>query len=270
MLRERLDRLQIRTPEGILFSFLLASPIARFLAFVVDLAFIIAALTVLRFVFAFIGIFSADVAFAVQTLAYFVISIGYGVTTEWYWRGQTIGKRLLNLRVLDARGLKLSASQIVVRNLFRALDMLPAFYVVGGVACLCTRKSQRLGDLVAQTIVVRHPPMPEPDLDQLAPGKWNSLREQPHLAARLRQRVSPHLASVIVDAILRRQDFAPEKRLHLFHNLADYFKQLVPYPPEVIEGIGDEQYVRNVADIIFRSSASSARAKPNNTSAKAS
>jgi uncharacterized RDD family membrane protein YckC len=262
MLRERLDRLQIRTPEGILFSFLLASPIARFLAFAVDLAFIIAALTVLRFVFAFIGIFSADVAFAVQTIAYFVISIGYGVTTEWYWRGQTLGKRLLNLRVLDAHGLKLSASQIVVRNLFRAIDMLPAFYVVGGVACLCTRKSQRLGDLVAQTIVVRHPPVREPDLDQLAPGKWNSLREQPHLAARLRQRVSPRLAGGIVDAILRRQDFAAEKRLHLFHDLANYFKQLVPYPAEIIEGIGDEQYVRNVADIIFRSNeTSNARAR---------
>src|SRR2546423_11478031 len=152
MLRARIDRLQVRTPEGILFSFLLASPIARFLAFAVDLACIFAIVAAVRLFVALLGILSADVAMAVQTIAYFVISIGYGIATEWSWRGQTIGKRLLNLRVLDASGLKLTANQIVMRNLLRAIDMLPAFYAVGGVACLCTRRSQRIGDIVAQTI----------------------------------------------------------------------------------------------------------------------
>lgn len=252
MLRERFDRLQLATPEGIVFSFLLASPLARFLAFAVDLACIIAIVTGLRVVVGLLGILSADVALAAQTLAYFVISIGYGIFTEWFWRGQTIGKRLLQLRVLDARGLKLSVSQVIVRNLLRAIDMLPAFYAVGGIACLCSRRSQRLGDLAAQTIVVRHPAMAEPDLDQLAAGKWNSLRDHVHLAARLRQRISPRLAAAIIDAITRRQDFDPDKRLHLFRELADYLKQLVPYPAETIEGLTDEQYVRDVADVLFR------------------
>ena len=108
-----------------------------------------------------------------------------------------------------------------------------------------------LGDIAANTIVVRNPIIRQPNLDQLRPDKWNSLRQHPHLAARLRQGVTPATAALVVEAILRRQDFEPSERLRLFHELAAYFKEMVVYPPEATEGITDEQYVRNVADVIF-------------------
>jgi uncharacterized RDD family membrane protein YckC len=252
MLAERTNQLQVRTPEGILFSFLLASPVARFLAVSVDVGCIIAITSTVRIGIAFFGLISADVAMAFQIIAYFVFSIGYGIATEWLWRGQTVGKRLLRLRVLDAHGLKLEASQIVIRNLLRCIDMLPGFYVVGGACCLLTRHAQRLGDIAANTIVVRNPIISEPDLEQLRSDKWNSLREHPHLGARLRQRVTPRATALVLGAILRREDFDPAARVRLFHEMAVYFKDLVPYPPDVTEGLTDEQYVRNVADIIFR------------------
>jgi uncharacterized RDD family membrane protein YckC len=252
MLAGRTNRLQVRTPEGIVFSFLLASPITRFLAVSIDIGCVLAVTSALRIVILFLGVLSADFAMAFQIIGYFTISIGYGIFTEWYWRGQTVGKRLLRLRVLDERGLKLELSQIVIRNLLRSVDMLPAFYAVGGAICLLTRRGQRLGDIAANTIVVRNPLIIEPDLNQLATDKWNSLREHPHLSARLRQRVTPRAAALIVEAILRRQDFNPAERIQLFHQLAAHFKDLVPYPPEATEGVTDEQYVRNVADVLFR------------------
>jgi hypothetical protein len=159
---------------------------------------------------------------------------------------------LLHLRVLDEQGMRLEFSQIAIRNLLRCIDMLPLFYAVGGIACALSRKAQRLGDLAASTIVVRNPPLSEPDLDQLAPDKWNSLREYPHLAARLRQRISPRVAGITLDAILRRAEFEAGERVILFHDLAGHFKELVTFPPEAAEGTTDEQYVRNVADILFR------------------
>lgn len=252
MLAGRTNRLQIRTPEGILFSFLLASPITRLLAVSVDVACVLAATSALRFGAAFFGVLSADLATAFQIIGYFALSIGYAIVSEWYWRGQTVGKRLLRLRVLDARGLKLEVSQIVIRNLLRCIDILPAFYAVGGLFCLLTRHSQRLGDIAANTIVVRNPLIAEPDLDQLRPDKWNSLRSHPHLSARLRQRVTPRTAALVVEAILRRSDFDSAERLRLFHELASYFKEIVPYPPEATEGVTDEQYVRNVVDVLFQ------------------
>jgi uncharacterized RDD family membrane protein YckC len=253
MLAPRVHQLRVRTPEGILFSFLLASPVTRFLAVAIDLAAIMAAVSALRIGASFLGVVNPDFATAFQIIAYFAVSIGYGIFIEWYWRGQTLGKRLLRLRVLDERGLNLQFNQILIRNLLRSIDMLPGFYAVGGALCLLTRYGQRLGDIAANTVVVRHPLISEPDLDRLLPDKWNSLRAHPHLSARLRQRVTPRTVALLLEAILRRQDFDPPERLRLFHELAQYFKTLVAYPPEATEGVTDEQYVRNIADVIFRS-----------------
>jgi uncharacterized RDD family membrane protein YckC len=252
MIAAHAGNLRVRTPEGIVFSFQLATPLTRSLAYAVDFACVSTLTTMLGVISALLGFFSADISRAVSILIYFVVSIGYGMFTEWYWRGQTVGKRLLHLRVLDEQGMRLEFSQIAIRNLLRCIDMLPLFYAVGGIACVLTRKSQRLGDLAASTIVVRNPPLKEPDLDQLAPDKWNSLRDYPHLYARLRQRVSPRVAAVTLDAILRRAEFEGSERVALFHDLAAYFKGLVVFPPEATEGATDEQYVRNVADIVFR------------------
>ena len=183
------SELRIR-PEGIVFSQLLAGPVTRFLAWFVDLLCILALLTILGQVLLVMRLVSANLAGALYTLGYFVISIGYGMFCEWRWRGQTIGKRLLRLRVVDAEGLRLQFNQIVTRNLLRFVDSLPFLYFVGGVACWLSPKCQRLGDIAANTIVIRNPRVAQPDLDQLLAGKFNSLRQYPHLAARLRQRVS--------------------------------------------------------------------------------
>src|SRR5206468_9747860 len=97
-------------------------------------------------------------------LSYFVVSIGYTITCEWSWRGQTLGKRLLRLRVVDAEGLRLQFNQVVTRNLLRFVDSLPIFYFVGGVVCWFSPKCQRLGDIAANTVVICYPRIAEPDL----------------------------------------------------------------------------------------------------------
>ena len=252
MLPARPNTLRVHTPEGITFSLLLASPLTRFLACTVDLGCIMVLVTTLGYFTRALGLLSPDLAMAAQFVGYFVISIGYGMFTEWYWRGQTVGKRLLRLRVVDAQGLKLQFAQIALRNLLRCIDLLPAFYALGGAICFCTRHSQRLGDIAAGTIVIRTPLLSAPDLDQLAADKWNSLREYPHLTARLRQRVTPRAASLTLEAIMRRQELEPAPRVALFRDLATYFKEITPFPPEATEGVSDEQYVRNVADVLFR------------------
>jgi hypothetical protein len=190
---------------------------------------------------------------AIAVVVYFAAQIGYGLFCEWLWRGQTIGKRLLHLRVVDAYGLRLQFSQIVIRNLLRFVDMLPAFYLVGGLTTLINARSQRLGDLAANTVVIRSPQIAQPDLEQMLAGKFNSLRQQPHLEARLRQKISPLEASLALQAILRRDDFAPRARAELFARLAEHYRSLVEFPAETVEPITDEQYLRNVVDTVYRS-----------------
>lgn len=245
------NTLPIRTPEGVTFSLRLAGPTSRLSAWFVDLACISVVVGSIQKLSGLLGAASADFAAAVQVVLFFAVSIGYGILCELFWRGQSVGKRMLRLRVMDAQGLRLQASQIVIRNLLRFADSLPVFYLVGGVTSLLNRRGQRLGDIAANTIVVRTPLIRKPDFDKLEAGKFNSLAQYPHLAARLRQRVSPLTAQVALEALLRRSRFDPAPRLELFQELANYFRSLVEFPPEEVEQLSDEQYVRNVVEVVY-------------------
>lgn len=248
----RTSTLQIRTAEGVLFSQPLAGPVTRFLAWFVDLLCIGLLMWVAGWLSMLAGFLSWNFAGAFSTVVYFVISIGYGIALEWGWRGQTLGKKLFRLRVVDVEGMRLQFNQIVTRNLLRFVDSLPLVYFVGGLACWFSPKCQRLGDLAANTVVVRNPQVIEPDIDQLLAGKFNSLRQYPHLAARLRQNVSPGEAAVALQALVRRDEFDPADRVELFAELASHFQAKVTFPPEATDGIADEQYLRNVVDVIYR------------------
>ena len=249
----RTNALLLRTPEGVEFSLPLAGPVSRFLAWCIDWACITAGTALAGKILDAAGVIDRGVAQAAYVLVYFAISIGYGIAMEWYWRGQTLGKRVLRLRVMDEQALRLEFSQIVVRNLLRFVDALPLLYLVGGVACAASRRSQRLGDLAANTIVVRAEEAAQPNLEQLLGGKFNSLLEHRRQAARLRQRVSPRTAAIALEAVLRRDEFEPQARLRLFAELADYFRSLVEFPADAVEQLSDEQYVRNVVEILYRS-----------------
>ncbi len=256
MVIDRINRLAIKTPEGIEFSLRLAGPVTRFLAWAVDLATVVAIISILNVVLGILGLISRDLAMAANMIAFFVVSIGYGILTEWYWQGQTLGKKLLRLRVMDEQGLRLQISQIVIRNLLRFIDSLPALYLVGGLVCLFNKRAQRLGDFAANTIVVWTPRVSEPDINQLLEGKYNSFRQYPHLEARLRQHITPAEAQVAVQSIVRRDDLDAQARIELFRELTAYFKTIVSFPQEATDGISDEQYVRNVVEAVFRQKAS--------------
>lgn len=248
----RTQTLTVRTPEGVVFATRLAGPVTRFLAWAVDVMCIGVIANIANYLTGPLLILSPDLAQALTILLLFAIALLYGILLEWLWRGQTVGKRLLRLRVVDLEGMRLQPSQVVVRNLLRAVDFLPAFYVVGGLTSLLSRHGQRLGDIAANTVVIRIPRLATPDVEQLTAGKFNSLRQFPHLEARLRQRVTPAEADLALRALMRRDDFDPGERVTLFHELAGHFRRQVVFPPEASEGITDEQYVRNVVDSLFR------------------
>ena len=257
----RAHTLDIRLPEGVVFSLPLAGPTTRFLAWLVDLLGILAMFIVIQQIIGVLSIVSSDAAGGVFIVLTFAVPIFYGVLFEGFWRGQTPGKRVLGLRVMDARGLRLDLRQVVIRNLLRAVDSLPALYLVGGAACFFTTRAQRLGDLAADTVVVRTERPAAPDLAQIAAGKYNTLRDHPVLAARLRQRVPPAEAGIALQSLLRRNALDPDARLEIFARLAGRFRAAGPLPEELTLDLTDEQIVRNVVDVLFQTGGKAALAK---------
>jgi uncharacterized RDD family membrane protein YckC len=147
----------VTTPEHVAFRLETAGLGSRFLAQLLDCLVLIGVLVALGLASLASGGVSgngplAAVAFAV--LAVLAICL-YWTLQEALWSGQTLGKRALHLRVVDASGGPITTGQALIRNLLRLVDFLPAYYAIGMVAVFATARNQRLGDLAAGTVVVR-------------------------------------------------------------------------------------------------------------------
>ncbi len=68
--------------------------------------------------------------------------------------GATLGKRLMGLRIVKEDGSPISWGESIIRNLLRIVDGL-FFYLVGAIIIWNTQRRQRLGDILAHTVVVR-------------------------------------------------------------------------------------------------------------------
>lgn len=89
------------------------------------------------------------------TLLFVVISFAYFIVCEGM-TGQTLGKRLLGIRVVNQDGSRVSFGASFIRNILRIVDALPVLYIVGLITVLATgERRQRVGDLAARTRVVR-------------------------------------------------------------------------------------------------------------------
>jgi hypothetical protein len=123
---------------------------------------------------------------------------------------------------------------------------------VGGIACAVNRYSQRLGDIAANTVVVRRQPLAIPDTSALLGERFNSLLAYPNLATRLRHRAKPELVEIALEALSRRDALDPGARLQVFDELAAHFRALVEFPEEATLQITSEQYVRNCIEILLK------------------
>ena len=170
------DRHYIDTPEQVELEYSVAGVGSRFVAALLDGLILCAFFLVEILVLVVIGA-ASSVTPAVGKLGEeagkwfmaFVIFInfcimwGYFALFEAYWHGQTPGKRAMKLRVIKDSGRQITLFEALARNLLRVIDWLPSLYLVGVITMLCNKRNQRLGDLVAGTIVV-HERLDEPSL----------------------------------------------------------------------------------------------------------
>jgi uncharacterized RDD family membrane protein YckC len=244
--------LTIATPEGVLFRLPLASPASRLYAMLLDIAIVLGTVNGIGLLVYWIFAKAPGFGVMVITLAEFAIGFAYGALMEGFWNGQTIGKRLFHLRVIDQAGLPLRIEQAWVRNLMRVFDALPFAYLIGGISVLSSPLMQRFGDRVAGTLVVRQTPLAVPGEESWTRQKYNSFMEHPTIAVHLRRAATPELASLIQDALRRRNELAPYARREIYRELATYLQsEISPFPDELVERLSDEQYLINASGILF-------------------
>jgi uncharacterized RDD family membrane protein YckC len=206
----------VLTPEYVEFTFVLAGALSRFLALLID--------TVISLVLAIIIIAAAarvlgSLAPPVIFVSWFAIDWGYMIALESLWSGQTIGKRVMGLRVIQESGVRVGLVHSALRNLLRPIDRAPAFYLLGGVSMLLTGHQQRLGDLLAGTVVVREQRRKIPSSLARPEGDTSMLRDSDFLARVAK--LTPEEEALLFSAALRREELGIEARLTLFSHLAN-------------------------------------------------
>ena len=149
----------VETPESVLLTFRLAGVWTRMRAYCVDL--LIIGLAAVVIMVGFIVLFFGDtfrgsgMGEGLFFVLLFVIQWGYFWLFEALFDGRTVGKSVVGLRVVKVEGHPISFYDAMLRNLLRAVDVLPFAYGVGFLSIFSTRRLQRLGDLAAGTVVVR-------------------------------------------------------------------------------------------------------------------
>lgn len=146
--------LEILTPERAVLSYRLAGVGSRALAQLLDLVIVAAVLILLGLGAGFLGLIDQEIATGLYLLLAFVLPVLYFVLSEGLGNGQTIGKRTQGIRVRMADGTPIGLEAAILRNLLRPADMLPGPYLVGLASIFLSERAQRLGDLVAGTVVV--------------------------------------------------------------------------------------------------------------------
>ena len=156
-------RTELELPEEIDLQVELANVGSRTLAILVDLAvgglvvFIVYALTMLLahdVADDWLTRLSSNTLNIVLLLLVFGLQWVYFNLFEWMWNGQTPGKRLLHLRVIKVDGSPVSGIDVLLRNLSRPIDTLGPMGLIGLLMIFVSRKAQRLGDLMARTLVI--------------------------------------------------------------------------------------------------------------------
>jgi uncharacterized RDD family membrane protein YckC len=202
------ENLIIDTPEQIRLEFPLAGVGSRFLALAFDTVLQAGALSVLfgiGYAVRRLGALSPSVAgfgtwaAAALVAAIFLVHSGYFAIFEAMWTGQTPGKRLVGLRVIDVSGRPVTVYAALIRNCIRILEA-PGIYAIAIASVLITRRQQRLGDLAAGTVVV-HERLEAPAVDTPSGPASASMSSPARLGA---HRLAPE-EIVLIEGFLRRR-----------------------------------------------------------------
>jgi uncharacterized RDD family membrane protein YckC len=221
--------LTVETPEHIELQFALATIGNRFLACMIDHAIQVVALIVtgiiaynlsegVRFLSqAVIGETKGLSLWvlAVSSLISFLIFFGYFVFFETIWSGQTPGKRWMKLRVIQEDGRSITFFAALIRNLIRGADIMPIpFYSVGIISVFSSARAKRLGDFVANTVVIKERAAEAPSFEEVFESEIIDTalqRVAPPVDFRGDVRVVTQSEILAVETFLRRRHSIPDR-----------------------------------------------------------
>jgi uncharacterized RDD family membrane protein YckC len=237
---------EVITTEKVPLRFRVAGINSRLLAWLVDTGMIALFLVMGLMLSVPLSLGRPGLAAALMSLWMFGVLFGYFLLFEWLWHGQTPGKRLVGIRVIDWQGTGISFTQSAVRNLYRLVDGLP-LYGVAFVIASCNRENRRLGDLAAGTLVVHVETRARP-VQALPEGVAGMDRAREALLRQRLNQLDRQQKQALLDICMRRDQLGVGDRARLFRAVGEYCQTQLGLTPEEYQS--DEKFVLQLAAVL--------------------
>ena len=230
----------VLTPEHVPIRLFPAGLGARFLALMIDTA-------INWGVCGVVGLLLGALSPGLFLIINFLVQWGYHMYFEVRHQGRSPGKRACGLRVVDARGLPITFQQSFVRNVVRAVDFMPAFYGLGGFISTADRHHRRLGDIVADTLVIEEHQAVDPTRAIADARRFNSL-QTPRVLRRLRRQVGLEERELLLAIVLRADALDPKSRFDLMEDVGGHYRRTLEIDDSHLSG---ENLVRGLLSILY-------------------
>ncbi|MDR2072241.1 MAG: RDD family protein [Spirochaetaceae bacterium] len=159
---------RVQTPEGIEYLLYPAGLLIRAMAYGIDQIFLGLIL---------LGVFSLNMAVFSHILGkwfimliYFVLNWFFHVFWELFFRGQSLGKKIMGIRVVRSDGFPVDPGSSLIRNLLRFVDSFMGLFIIGFISMAASPGFRRLGDWAGGTLVVHTPQSQAPE--RRSPMSW--------------------------------------------------------------------------------------------------
>ncbi len=153
-----METVKVNTSQHIDIDYPVAGLGERVAARCIDFGLLILMFILFTIIFSISGILGSEITVIVLLIIYAVGFVFYDLLCEIFMNGQSIGKRIMKIKVISLDGAQPSLGQYLIRWLFRIVDFILTSPVGGLVFAAMTENKQRLGDIVAGTTLIKTEP----------------------------------------------------------------------------------------------------------------
>lgn len=161
-------KIDVTTTQNVTIQYETAGFLWRFIAWLIDTATVALFFILILYLLFSLGIIKdIETAMTVISVVLFIIKYSYSLLIEILTNGQSIGKKIVGIAVIKLNGNSLSTNDYLIRWAYRAVDFGMSLFSIGTISILMSEKNQRLGDMIANTTVIKLKPDRIVTLDDL-------------------------------------------------------------------------------------------------------
>ena len=152
-------KIDVTTTQNVTIQYETAGFLWRFIAWVIDTSVVaVFFILIIYLFFSFGTVLDSNLMLSLLGAVLMLIKYFYSLFIEMFTNGQSIGKKIVGIVVIKLNGNALETNDYLVRWAYRAVDFGMSFFSVGTISILMSEKNQRLGDMIANTTVVKLKP----------------------------------------------------------------------------------------------------------------